>query len=120
MSVYDEVLLSVIAMAEEATLYASIIIGPMPPDNGLCMAWGSGAPNEIYLDNGKHTDQQTVSNQLGAIHKNLSRRKWYPQNENFQILDISTSTAPQYVGREENDQWLYGSALRVKFYDRGE
>ena len=50
MSVYDEVLLSVIAMAEEATLYASIIIGPMPPDNGLCMAWGSGAPNEIYLD----------------------------------------------------------------------
>ena len=42
MSVYDDVLLSVIAMAEEATPYASIIIGPLPPDNGLCMAWGSG------------------------------------------------------------------------------
>lgn len=41
MSVYDDVLLSVIAMAEEATPYASIIIGPLPPDNGLCMAWGA-------------------------------------------------------------------------------
>lgn len=28
MSVYDDVLLSVIAMVEEATPYASIIIGP--------------------------------------------------------------------------------------------
>ena len=49
MSVYDDVLLSVIAMAEEATPYASIIIGPLPPDNGLCMAWGSGAPNELLF-----------------------------------------------------------------------
>lgn len=131
MSVYDSVLLSIIQMAQETSPYANITIGPLPPDNGLSVMWGAGGPTEIYMDkntlveipvilNGKNTDQQFLSETLGSIHKNLSRRKWYPMTNGYQIVDINTSTAPQYVGREENSQWLYGSALRVKFYDRGE
>ena len=84
MSVYDDVLLAVIAMAQQTAPYASIIIGPLPPDNGLCMTWGSGAPSEIYLDkntlvempllfNGKHKmcirDRQGLSTSLFAYYR---------------------------------------------------
>lgn len=49
MSVYDDVLTAVIDLAEQTELYSKIVIGPMPPENGISIAWGSGNLN-TFLD----------------------------------------------------------------------
>ena len=49
MSVYDDVLTAVIDLAEQTELYSKIVIGPMPPENGISIAWGSGNLNS-FLD----------------------------------------------------------------------
>lgn len=130
MSVYDDVLHAVIDLAQQAKPYADILIGPMPPDNGISIAWSSGNLN-TFLDkraavrmsavlNCKHEDQQTAGDTLGRLHTFLNMRKDYPSADNFQITNIETIGAPVYLGREENKQWLYGSSLEVKFFLKGE
>lgn len=129
MNVYDDVLSAVIELAEATQPYSNIIIGPMPPDNGISITWGSTAYNPFLnklaaveltaVLNGKHTNQQTLSETLGNIHTALSMATEYPAADNYQITDITTISAPSYLGREENNQWLYGSSLRVKFFLRG-
>ena len=130
MSVYDDVLTAVIDLAEQAGVYAPIVIGPMPPDDGISIAWSAGNLN-TFMDkkaavsmsavlNCKHTDQQTAADALGRIHTFLNMRKDYPSAPSFQITNIETTGAPVYLGREENSQWLYGSSLEVKFYLRGD
>lgn len=130
MSVYDDVLNAVIDLAEQSKPYSDILIGPMPPDNGISIAWSSGNLN-TFLDkraavrmtavfNCKHEDQQTASDTLGRLHTFLNMRKDYPSADSFQITNIETIGAPVYLGREENEQWLYGSSLEVKFFLKGE
>lgn len=129
MSVYDDVLLSVISLAEQAGPYADIVIGPLPPDNGISIAWSTGALN-TFMDkraavsmtavlNAKHEEQSAASDVLGKLHIYLNMRKDYPSADTFQITNIETNGAPSYLGREQNKQWLYGSSLTVKFYLRG-
>ena len=125
---YDEVLQAVIDMAEEAA-GVPIVTGSLPPDNGIAMT-GQAAPSPIFLDigsnermtivcNGKNTDQQTVIAWLDSIHQYLTRRKGFPQGENWQIYAIETVSSPRLIGREANSQWLYGSTLAVKFNVKG-
>ena len=125
---YDEVLQAVIDMAEEAA-GVPIVTGSLPPDNGIAMT-GQAAPSPIFLDigsnermtivcNGKNTDQQTVIAWLDSIHQYLTRRKRFPQGENWQIYAIETVSSPRLIGREANSQWLYGSTLAVKFNVKG-
>lgn len=126
MSVYSDVLEAVINMAEQMKPYSKIVIGPLPPDDGLSISWGAtgytpffnkrAAAEMTAVLNGKNKNMKTVAETLGAIHTYLSMSKDYPSANNFQITDISTVSAPQYLGREENNQWLYGSSLRVKFF----
>lgn len=126
-SIYDSVLLAVIELAGTADTYAPIRIGSLPVDNGLSMAIATGSPiysmdkgarHELSIVlNGKHTDQATVSNTLGELHELLTTRTTYPTTaEGCQITNVETLTAPAYLDREDNSQWLYGSSLRVKFY----
>ena len=125
---YNDVLQAVIDMAETAA-GASIVTGSMPPDNGIAMTGNSGS-FPVFLDmgsnesmnvvcNGKSTDQQTVINQLDAIHASLTRRKDFPNNQDWQIYAIETTASPRLIGREQNSQWLYGSSLVVKFNVKG-
>ena len=126
-SIYNSVLLAVIELASAAEPYAPILVGSLPHDNGLSMAIAAGSPTysmdkgarhelSIVL-NGKHTDQATVSNTLGELHELLTTRTTYPTTaEGCQITSIETLSAPAYLDREDNSQWLYGSSLRVKFY----
>ena len=130
MSVYDDVLNAVIDLAEQIELYSKIIISPLPPENGISIAWSSGSLN-TFMDkkaaavmsvvlNAKNKDQEAASGVLGRLHTFLNMRKDYPAAENFQITNIATIGAPTYLGREENNQWLYGSSLEVKFFLKGE
>lgn len=130
MSVYDDVLNAVIDLAEQIELYSKIIISPLPPEDGISIAWSSGSLH-TFMDkkaavamsavlNSKSKDQEAAAGVLGRLHTFLNMRKDYPAAENFQITNIATIGAPTYLGREENNQWLYGSSLEVKFFLKGE
>ena len=70
--------------------------------------------------NSKHKDQQKAADALGKIHTVLNMTKVYPQADNFQITNIETIGAPSYLGREQNNQCLYGSSLEVNFFLKGD
>lgn len=125
---YDEILQSVIDMAD-AAIGESIVIGSMPPDNGIAMI-GTSRSDPIFLDigsneeldvicNGKNSDQEIVIQKLDAIHKDLTRRKRFPSNGEWQIYSIETIASPRLIGREANSQWIYGSSLLVKINVKG-
>ena len=127
---YDEILQAVIDMAEEA-VGVPIVTGSNPPQNGLAMI-GTSASTSIFLDigsdermsvlcNGKNGNQQTIIQQLDAIHANLTRRKDFPSGDGWQIYSIETVASPRLIGRENNErfQWLYGSSLLVKINTKG-
>ncbi len=131
MSVYEDVLLAVIDMAAAAKPYAPILIGALPADNGISITWASGAPRSAFFSrnavvqmtaalNAKHAQQLCCCDVLGRIHHVLTWRKTYPEADAWQITDIATIGAPAYIGREQNNQWLYGSSLRVTFFYRGD
>ena len=77
------------------------------------------------IDSGKNTAnikaQQTVIQQLDAIHRSLTHRKDFPTGNGWQIYAIETVSSPRFLGRENNNrfQWLYGSSLRVKINTKG-
>lgn len=127
MSVINSVLLDVISLAQINGLYCDIVIGAMPPDNGISIAIGAGGPATTFLTkgmayeiycvlNGKHSNAQTVSDALNNIHQALTQRTEYPRSTTYQITDIETVSTPAYSGREQNNQELYSSSIRVKFF----
>lgn len=128
---YDEILQSVIALAQTPSLYASIVIGSLPAENGLCAYIGSGSPDEVHLDrgslntlyivvNGKNADQQLVVQALSDIHKRLTRSVEYPSGTDWSVTNIQTSAAPNRIGEEDSGrQYLWGSILQVDFYSKG-
>lgn len=138
MSVINDVLEDVMDMID--AVYASktppfppIVIGAMPADNSLACQISSGSDETTFTDkamayqfsmvlNGKHHDQQVVSDTLNDIHQTLTQATTYPAVAGkYQITNIETESTPSYIGREENKQYLYGSALRVRFfYMKGE
>lgn len=127
---YDDILQAVIDMAEAAA-GIPIVTGSNPPKNGIAMT-GESSPTSIFLDigsnermsvvcNGKNGNQQTVIQQLDAIHKSLTRRKDFPTGDGWQIYAIETVASPRLIGREQNPQaqWLYGSSLLIKINVKG-
>lgn len=128
MSVYSDVLQAVVNLINTEP-QQTVVIGPLPPDNGVSIAWASNAYNSFMsrnatvdmtaVLNSKDTSQQAAMDVLGEIHTTISNMKNFPSADNYQITDITTATGPNYIGREENNQWLYGSSLRVKFFIRG-
>lgn len=127
MSVYNDVLETVKTLIVDIGVYAVPVSGSLPPNNGISITIGAGNPAatdqskgaayELVLAlNGKHANQETVSDTLGIVHTSLTQRKRYPKGSRFEITDIETVAAPSLIGREDDGMWLYGSSLRVKFY----
>lgn len=130
MTVYNDVLKAVIGLMNESKPYSTIYVGSAVPRNGISVLPNPASPN-AFLDknavvewiialNGKNENQMIVFETLNMIHLSLTRRKKYPSSINFQIYDIDTIGSPRLIGREGNDQWIYGSLLRIKFYMRGD
>lgn len=127
------------AIRTQATLYAmpykSIGNGSMPVNNGLAMYIGSGAETQRHFDggglqelsialNGKHDNLETVLTALSNIHTNITSCNYFNtpsfNGDNWQIINISTSSIPNHIGREDTSkQWLCGSILRVTFNFKG-
>lgn len=127
MSTINEVLIAVIGLINELSPYATATIGALPADNGISCYIATGSPETTFMTkgmayqmtvtlNGKHTNQQTVSDTLNNIHKSLTQKKSYPQTDDYQITDIGTVSSPNYIERDANRQYLYGSALQIKFF----
>ena len=66
--------------------------------------------------NAKHENQAMAQNALDNLHAYLTRRKTFPRGDGWQITSITTDSVPMYLDREQNNQWLYGSGLSVRFY----
>lgn len=107
-------------------VYSDVIVGAMPPHNGIAAQISTGATDTTFLNkgleiglsvilNGKHEDQLTALDTLNKIHQSLTMTKEYPKFDSFQIVDIRTDSYPNYIGREDNE-YLYGSALRVRAF----
>jgi hypothetical protein len=130
--VYDLVIQAVKTLATlYAAPYTSIDLGSMPENDGLAMYLGPGSPDAEYFSknslnsfdvvlNGKHSNQQTVLKALSNIHVSLSQLRSYPSGEGWKILNIRSTTAPNFIEQEASSlQWLYGSILEVQFFMKG-
>lgn len=125
MSIINEAVAAVSRLINGLDLFAPIYRGALGTGNGLSCEVGPSSPSEVYLDknkyipvdltiNGKHDDLNTLSNALNTIHEYLTMLTSYPSGEDWHIVDISTMTEPQIIGREDEGQYLMASALYVK------
>lgn len=123
--IINEAIEAVMDLIDALDLFAPIYRGALGTDNGLCCEVGPTTPETVFLDknqyipidltiNGKHTNLKTLSDALQAIHQALTMRTSYPSGATWKIVDISTMTEPQNIGREDNGEWLMASALYVK------
>lgn len=121
----------VVDLAETVEPYAPIVFGSDPPKNGICMIDNGGYPDETYLCkgmlyrmpvllNGKNADQFLLVGTLQKIHAALTKRTDYAEisNDEIQVVNIATTSAPSIIGREQNNQWICGSSLEITFFWR--
>ena len=106
-------------------LYSKISRGALGTGNGITCEIGPTSPETVWLDknqyipidltiNGKHDNLQTLSDALNTIHESLTMLFDYPEGDNWEIVDITTLTEPQMIGRESDNKWMMASALLVK------
>ena len=125
MSIINEAVESVMDLIDSLDLYAPITRGALGTGSSLCCEVAPSSPSEVYLDknkyipldltiNGKHTDLQTLSDAMNTRHESLTMLKGYPSGDEWQIVDISTYTEPQIIGREPDNSWFMASSLSVK------
>lgn len=116
---------NVMDMIDALGLFAAIHRGALITGNDLSCEIGPTTPESVWLDknkyipidltiNGKHTNLQTLTDALNKIDHDLTMARSYPSGNGWEIVDISTLTEPQVIGREDNGQWLMASALLVK------
>lgn len=130
MSTINEVVDAVIGLMNAAQSMATVKRGALPTGHGIVCEVGPSTPR-LYMDkntfvplditiNGKHPNLRVLSDALNDIHARLTRAKVYPAGVGWQITDIKTTSLPQRIGREDNNNWLMASALSVEYYWRGE
>lgn len=127
-SIPKQVLEAVRTLAQDSGFaYAQIVNGALPPDNGISLTTAGGGMDTTFFSvgqsillslvlNAKHENQATAQNALDNLHAYLTRRKTFPRGNGWQITSITTDSVPMYLDREQNNQWLYGSGLSVRFY----
>lgn len=125
-----EEILTAIQQMIQAILGASVVIGSVPPLEGYAVSFVGGNPQSTFFDlnsdqrlpvlfNGKSADQQTLATGMDAVHMALTTSKTLPFSDSWQIYAIETTSAPNLIGREENQNWIYGSSFLIKFYAKG-
>ena len=126
-SVLNQAVDSVIELIDALSLFASIYRGALGTGDGLCCEVGPTSPESVFLDknkyipvdltiNGKHENLRTLSDAMNAIHESLTMQTSYPYGEDWEIVDITTLSEPQIIGREDSNQWVMASSLLVKVY----
>ena len=125
MSIINAAIEAVMDLIDALGLYANISRGALGINEGLCCEIGPTSPDSVFLDknkyipvdltiNGKHGNLQTLSEAMNMIHESLTMMTEYPYGDNWGIVDITTMTEPQVIGRESGNNWVMASALLVK------
>jgi len=131
MSVINEAVEAVIGLMNATNPFATVTRGALPTGQGLVCEVGPSTPQALYWDkntfvplditlNGKHKNLKVLSDAMNNIHSALTRATSYPEGNGWQIVDITTDSLPQKIGREENNEWLMASALSVRLFWRGD
>lgn len=124
-TVIDQAVEAVAGLINGLSLFSSIYRGALGTGNGLCCEVGPTRPETVYLDknkyipvdltiNGKHGNLLTLTEAMNKIHESLTMLKTYPSGASWEIVDITTSTEPQIIDREDSGQYLMASSLFVK------
>ena len=121
-SIINRVIESVMDMIDALDLFSTISRGALGTGNGLCCEIAPSSPDEVYLDknkylildltiNGKHTNLQTLTDAMNGIHESLTFMKEYPSDSDWKMIDITTTTEPQIITREDSLSNSYSQAL---------
>lgn len=124
-SIINQAVEAVMDLIDLMGLYSAITRGALGTGNGLTCEIGPTSPETVWLDknqyipvdltiNGKHKNLQTLSEAMNLIHENLTMMTEYPAGDDWEIVDITTMTEPQMIGREDEGPWLMASALLIK------
>lgn len=125
MTIINAAMEAVMDLIDGLGLFALITRGALGTGEGLVCEVGQSGPDEVYMDknqyiildftiNGKHANLQTLSDDMNRIHQEITMLREYPSGDDWNIVDITTMTEPQIIGREDNNMWLMASALNVK------
>ena len=125
MTIINAAVEAVMDLIDGLGLFALITRGALGTGEGLVCEVGPSGPDEVYMDknqyiildftiNGKHANLQTLSDDMNRIHQEITMLREYPSGDDWNIVDITTLTEPQIIGREDNNVWMMASALNVK------
>ena len=126
-SIINQAIEAVMDLIDALSLFATITRGALGTEESLSCEIGPSSPEIICLDkeqyfpidltiNGKNKNLQTLSDSMNLIHERLTMMFEYPSGDNWKITDIQTMTAPQIIGREQDNRWMMASSLSVKIY----
>jgi hypothetical protein len=124
-SILNQAIEAVMDLIDALGLFSLITRGALGTGNGLSCEIGPTSVETVWLDknqyipidltiNVRHGNLQTLSEAMNLIHESLTMRTEYPAGDKWEIVDITTLTEPQMVGREDSNEWLMASALLVK------
>ncbi|MBQ1792272.1 MAG: hypothetical protein II008_19005 [Oscillospiraceae bacterium] len=124
-TIINQAVEAVAGLINGLSLFSSIYRGALGTGNGLCCEVGPTRPEAVFLDknkyipvdltiNGKHDNLLTLTEAINTIHQSLTMRRSYPSGASWEIVDITTATEPQIIGREDSNQYLMASSLLVK------
>ena len=124
-TVIDQAVEAVAGLINGLSLFSSIYRGALGTGSGLCCEVGPTRPESVFLDknkyipvdltiNGKHENLLTLTEAMNKIHESLTMLKTYPSGASWEIVDITTMTEPQIIGREDSNQYIMASSLFVK------
>ena len=105
------------------------VVGAMPPTDGVGVQQSSGSIVSGYLPrtslhrttlviNSKNRSQETALENLTDIHEALTKRIGYESTTDYQITTIRTVNSPDFLGQENDESYMYGSAVEVLWFDR--
>lgn len=124
-TIINQAIEAVMDLIDALSLFAPITRGALGTGDSLSCEIGPTSPESVWLDknkyipidltiNGKHSNLQTLSDTMNLIHENLTMMFEYPVGDNWEIVDITTMTEPQVIGREQDNSWMMASALLIK------
>lgn len=124
-SILNQAVEAVMDLIDALGLFSTITRGALGTGDGLCCEIGPTSVETVWLDknqyipidltiNGRNRNLQTLSDAMNTIHESLTMAFSYPYGNGWEIVDITTMTEPQMVGREDSNEWLMASALLIK------
>ena len=128
-SIINQAVESVMDLIDALGLFSLILRGPLGTGNGLRCEVGPSGPDSVYMDknqyiildltiNGKYDNLRILADTMNRIHEELTMLRAYPYGEKWEIVDVTTLTEPQVIGREDDNTWMMASALNVKVYTK--